>query len=154
MVALLTHCLILSGCVQTPPVKQGDYALLISNYPIIQINGEVIDSESGERYKQDIKAGDNNAVIVYNTYTYDFFCSFSWQAESGQVYEVTDQENAEPLTLYRWKRKNRLWAQRLDPVNPTHCDRKPVPEVESKADPATKKYLTSENITFIYQQRM
>ena len=127
VVALLIYCLILSGCVQTPPVKSGDNALLISNYPIIQINGEAIDIESNERYKQDIKAGENNAVIVYNTYSYDYFCSFTWQAESGQVYEVTDQENTEPLTLYRWKRKNRFWAMRLDPVDPSHCKRKPRP---------------------------
>ena len=137
-VALLIYSIILSSCVQTPPVKPGDHALLISNYPIIQINSEAIDGESDERYKQDIKAGENNAVIVYNTYTYDYFCSFTWQAESGQVYEVTDQENAEPLTLYRWKRKNRFWAMRLDPVDPTHCERKPRPQAEPETDVTAK----------------
>ena len=117
----------LYGCVQTPPVKHGDYALLISNYPILQINGKAIDDENGERYKQDIKAGENTVVIVYNTYSYDYFCSFTWTAEPRLIYEVTDQENSEPLTLYQWKRKNRLWAQRLDPVDPSHCERKPRP---------------------------
>ena len=58
VIALLIYCLALSSCVQTPPVKQGDYALLISNYPILRINGEDIDAESDHRYKQDIKAGD------------------------------------------------------------------------------------------------
>ena len=135
--AVPIYFLALCGCVQTPPVKPGDHALLISNYPITQVNGQVID-ENGARYKQDIKAGENTAVIVYNTYSYDYFCSFSWQAESGQVYEVTDQENAEPLTLYQWKRKNRLWAQRLNPVDPTHCERKPRPQTESNTNPTTK----------------
>ena len=125
-VALLI-CLALSGCVQTPPVKPGDHALLISNYPITRINGEAIDSDSSERYRQDIMAGVNTAVIVYNTYSYDYFCSFTWTAEPRLIYEVTDQENAKPLTLYRWKRKNRFWSQRLDPVEPTHCERKPKP---------------------------
>ena len=138
IVALLIYSLMLSGCVQTPPVKPGDYALLISNYPIIQINGEAIDSEGGERYKQDIKVGENTAVIVYNTYSYDYFCSFSWQAESGQVYEVTDQENTAPLTLYRWKRKNRFWSQRLDPVDPTNCERESRPQTESDPNPVAK----------------
>ena len=58
VIALLIYCLALSGCVQTPPVKPGDYALLISNYPILRINGEDIDAESDDRYKKDIKAGD------------------------------------------------------------------------------------------------
>ena len=135
---LLSCCMLLSGCVQTPPVKQGDYALLISNYPIIKINGEVIKDETDDSYKQDIKAGENTAVIVYNTYSYDYFCSFTWTAEPRLIYEVTDQENIEPLTLYQWKRKNRLWAQRLDPIDPTHCERKPRPQTETEADPATK----------------
>jgi len=131
--ALLIYSLCLSGCVQTPPVKQGDYALLISNYPITQVNGETIGSESDEHYKKDINAGENTAVIVYNTYTYDYFCSFTWKAEPRLIYEVTDQENAEPLTLYRWKRKNRLWAQRLNPVEPTHCERKRVSQDDTSS---------------------
>ena len=136
--ALLTSCMLLSGCVQTPPVKQGDYALLISNYPIIQINGEAIKGETDDRYKQDIKAGENTVVIVYNTYSYDYFCSFSWTAEPRLIYEVTDQENIEPLTLYQWKRKNRLWAQRLNPIDPGHCERKPRPQDETEAGPPAK----------------
>ena len=124
VIVLLIYGLTLGGCVQTPPVKPGNHALLISNYPIIRINGEAIDDDSNERYKQDIEAGENNVIIVYNTYSYDYFCSFTWTAEPGRIYEVTDQENAEPLTLYRWKRKNRFWSQRLDPVDPTHCERK------------------------------
>ena len=121
---LLTCCLVLSSCVQTPPVKPCDHALLISNYPILRINGEDIHAESGDSYKQDLNAGENTVVIVYNTYSYDYFCSFTWTAEPRLIYEVTDQENIEPLTLYQWKRKNRLWAQRLNPVDPTHCERK------------------------------
>jgi len=133
---LLTCCLVLSSCVQTPPMKQGDYALLLSNYPIIQINGKSIEGKSDDSYKQDIKAGENTALIVYNTYSYDYFCSFSWTAEPRLIYEVTDQENSEPLTLYQWNRKNRLWAQRLDPLDPTHCERKPTAKAESKVEPA------------------
>jgi len=137
-VIILVCYIALSGCVQTPPVKPGDYALLISNYPIIEINGEAIDAELDDRYKQDIKAGDSTVVIVYNTYSYDYFCSFSWTAESRLIYEVTDQENAEPLTLYQWKRKNRFWAQRLNPIDPTYCKRKPRPKTDTGADPAAK----------------
>ena len=137
-IALLACGMFISGCVQTPPVKQGDYALLISNYPIIQINGEAIKGETDDRYKQDIKAGENTAVIVYNTYSYDYFCSFTWTAEPRLIYEVTDQENSEPLTLYQWKRKNRFWSMRLDPIDPSHCERKPRSQAETEADTTVK----------------
>ena len=76
--------------------------------------------------------------IVYNTYSYDYFCSFTWTAEPRLIYEVTDQENSEPLTLYQWKRKNRFWAMRLDPVDPTNCERKPRSQAETEADTTVK----------------
>ena len=114
-------CIVLNSCVQQPVFKAEDYALANSNYPIVAINGNKIE----ETYKLDLKAGDNSLVIVYNTYRYDYFCTFSWLATAGTVYEVTDQENQYPLTLYRWHRKNSLWAIRLDPVNPLECIKKP-----------------------------
>ena len=113
--------LLLSGCVQVPAFKAGDYALINSSYPIVSING----SEIEKTYKLDIEAGKNSLVIVYDTYQYDYFCTFSWLAIAGTAYEVTDQENQYPLTLYGWHRKNRLWAIRLDPVDPLECRQKP-----------------------------
>jgi hypothetical protein len=114
-------CLLLSSCVQPPVFKTEDYALIKSNYPIVASNG--IDIE--KTYKLDIEAGENSLVIIYNSYQYDYFCTFSWLAIAGTAYEVTDQENQYPLTLYRWHRKNGLWATRLDPVDPLACIRKP-----------------------------
>ena len=112
--------LLLSGCVQVPVFKASDYALINSNYPIVSING----SEIEKTYKLDIEAGENSLVIIYNSYQYDYFCTFSWLAIAGTAYEVTDQENQYPLTLYRWHRKNRLWAIRLDPLYPLECIQK------------------------------
>jgi hypothetical protein len=109
--------LILGSCVQTPSFKGSEYALVSSNYPIISVNG--VDIEG--RYKLDIDAGENTLVIVYHTYIKDYHCTFKWQAIAGIAYEVTDQENSYPLTLYRWQRKNRLWAMRLVPVDPLVC---------------------------------
>ena len=116
-----TLCIVLNSCVQQPVFKAEDYALTNSNYPIVAINGNKIE----DTYELDLEAGENSLVIVYNTYRYDYFCTFSWLATAGTVYEVTDQENQYPLTLYRWHRKNSLWAIRLDPVNPLECIEKP-----------------------------
>lgn len=110
-------CLLLSSCVQPPVFKTEDYALIKSNYPIISIN----DSEIKKTYQLDLVAGKNTLIIIYNTYQYDYFCTFSWLAAAGTAYEVTDQENQYPLTLYRWHRKNSLWAIRLNPVDPLEC---------------------------------
>ena len=112
--------MILSSCVQPTVFKTEGYALITSNYPIVDVNGIEIE----KTYKLDIEAGENSLVIVYNTYQHDYFCTFSWIAKAGTAYEVTDQENLYPLTLYSWHRKNGLWAIRLNPVDPLECTQK------------------------------
>jgi hypothetical protein len=107
----------LSSCVQSPVFKDKDFALIKSNYPIISING----SEIEETYQLDLEAGNNSVVVLYSTYQYEYHCTFSWLAKAGTMYEVTDQENLYPLTLYRWHKKNSLWATRLNPVDPLEC---------------------------------
>ncbi len=115
-----TLCLLLSSCVQPPVFKTEEHAVIISNYPIVAIN----DVEIEKAYQLDLKAGKNSLLIVYNTYEYDYFCTFNWLAKAGTAYEVTDQENQYPLTLYRWHKKNTLWAIRFDPVDPVECSKK------------------------------
>ena len=112
-------CLFLSACVQAPVFKQGGYALIKSNYPMVSLNGVEIESS----YELDIEAGETIMVIVYHSYQYNYVCTFSWTAVAGTAYEVTDHEKSYPLTLYRWVRKNSLWAIRMDPVDPVQCIR-------------------------------
>ncbi len=115
-----TLCLLLSSCVQPPVFKTAEHAVITSSYPIVAINGVEIE----KTYQLDLKAGENSLLIIYNTYEYDYFCRFNWLAKAGSAYEVTDQENQYPLTLYRWHKKNDLWAIRLDPVDPAGCSKK------------------------------
>ena len=116
---ILVSCFFVHGCVQAPVFKEGDFAQVRSNYPIVNVNG----AEVPPAYALDIEAGENTLVIIYNTYQYDYHCTFSWQAVAQTAYEVTDQENRQPLTLYRWLRKNGMWAIRMDPVDPIQCIR-------------------------------
>ena len=111
--------MLLSACVQAPVFKGEGYALIRSNYPIVSLNGAEIEPA----YDMDIEAGENTLVIVYHSYQYDYSCTFTWTAVTGTVYEATDHEKSYPLTLYRWVRKNSLWARRMDPVNPVQCIR-------------------------------
>ena len=120
-ILFILSCVVLDSCVQPPVFKTEDYALIKSNYPIVAINGNAIE----KTYQLDLEAGENTLIIVYNAYQYDYFCTFSWLAKTGTAYEVTDQENLYPLTLYHWRRKNGLWAIRLDPVDPLECTKKP-----------------------------
>jgi hypothetical protein len=117
---LACSCLILGACVKPPKFKGDAYAYVESNYPIVNVNGNDIEPV----YRLDMETGPNTVVIVYNTYQHDYYCRFSWTAESNTAYEVTDQENQYPLTLYRWVRTNSLWASRLDPLDPLDCVRK------------------------------
>ena len=120
-ILFICTCLFLSACVQAPVFKEEGYAFIRSNYPIVSVNGEEVEPA----YRLDIEAGENTMVIVYNTYQNNYYCTFSWTALAGTVYEVTDQDNRYPLTLYRWVRTNSLWASRLDPVDPSDCMREP-----------------------------
>ncbi len=121
LVILICIMLLVSACVKAPVFKGGDYALIKSSYPIVNVNG--VDVEP--LYSLDLEAGENALVIVYNSYQHDYFCSFSWTAVANTAYEVVDKENRYPLTLYRWVRTNSLWASRLDPVDPLECVKKP-----------------------------
>lgn len=118
---IMCCCLFLSACVQAPVFKDDGYALFRSNYPVVSVNG----IETEPSYTLDIPAGENTLVIVYNTYRHNYYCTFTWTAVAETAYEVTDQYNRYPLTLYRWTRTNSLWASRLDPIDPVECTRKP-----------------------------
>lgn len=111
--------MLLSACVQAPVFKEQGYALIKSNYPIVSLNGAAIEPS----YELDLEAGESTIVIIYDSYQYDYTCTFTWVAEEATAYEVTDQEKSYPLTLYRWVRKNSLWAIRMDPQDPLQCAR-------------------------------
>lgn len=123
VILFILSCLVLTGCVQVPAFKSEEHALIKSNYPIVTINGDEIE----KTYQLDLEAGENSLVAVYNTYQYDYYCTFNWLAKAGIAYEITDQENEDPLTLYRWHKKNGLWAIRLEPVDPVECIKKSTP---------------------------
>ena len=114
---IICIAIVLSSCVQPAVFKNDGYALIKSNYPIISHNDEEIEPA----YTLDIASGSNTITIEYHTYRHDYHCTFTWNAESKTAYEVTDQYNRYPLTLYRWDRTNSLWATRMDPVDPTQC---------------------------------
>ena len=113
----ICSCLLLGSCVQAPTFKGEGHALITSNYPIVSVNGVGVE----DTYKLDIDTGENTLVIVYHTYLKDYHCTFTWTAKAATAYEVTDQENRYPLTLYRWIKRNSLWAVRLDPIDPLAC---------------------------------
>lgn len=110
-------CLLLVACVQAPVFRDDSHAYIRSNYPVVNLNGD--DIEPG--YEFDLPPGENTLVITYHTYRHNYDCTFNWNVEPNNVYEVTDQDNRYPLTLYRWVRRNSLWAARLDPVEPVEC---------------------------------
>ena len=113
--------LLLTGCVQSPVFNSNDHSFIKSSYPVISVNGNSIEPS----YKVDLTPGENSVIITYLTYRYDYACTFKWNVDANTVYEVVDQENRYPLTLYRWIRRNSLWAARLDPVDPLECIEKP-----------------------------
>ena len=119
-VLLACICLLLTACIKKPVFKGDEYAYIRSSYPIVTINGEEIERS----YMENLLMGENSLVVVYNTYQYDYFCTFSWTVKANTVYEVVAQDNRYPLTMYRWVRTNAFWSSRLDPLDPLVCDRK------------------------------
>jgi hypothetical protein len=116
-VLLICLVIFIAACVKAPVFESHNQALLRSNYPIVRLNGNDIEPS----YSLTFAAGNTTAVVVYRSYRYEYACHFTWDAAPGTVYEVTDQEDKYPLTLYRWVRTNRLWASRLSPLDPEQC---------------------------------
>lgn len=114
---VLITLLCVNACVKAPVYKGENYALIRSSHAIISINGTKVES----KHSLDLLAGENTLVVLYPTYRHRYNCQFEWTSKPGTTYEITDQENKYPLTLYRWKRQNGLWASRLDPVDPVKC---------------------------------
>ena len=121
VITICSLALIITGCVQSPVFTSDDHSYIKSSYPIINVNGNAIEPS----YQVDLNPGENSLIITYLTYRYDYACTFKWNVDANTVYEVVDQENRYPLTLYRWIRRNSLWAVRLDPVDPLECIEKP-----------------------------
>jgi len=115
--------LFVSACVKAPVYKGDNYAFIKSSHAIISVN----DVNVEPIYSLDINAGENTLVVLYPTYRHRYYCQFVWTSKPGTTYEVTDQENKYPLTLYRWKRQNKYLASRLDPVDPVKCSRDDEP---------------------------
>ena len=124
----LLSCLALGACVQPPVFTGKNHSFLKSNYPIVSVNGNQVEPS----YKVDLKPGENILVITYLTYQHDYYCTFKWNVTANTAYEVVDQDNRYPLTLYRWIRRNSLWAVRLDPVDPIACIEEPTHNQQSE----------------------
>lgn len=111
--------LLISSCVDAPVFKGDNFAFIRSSHAIVSVNGEHVEP----LYSLDLKAGENTLVVLYRSYRHDYYCKFTWTSKPGTVYEITDHEKIYPLVLYRWIRKNSLWAIRLDPIDPVNCPR-------------------------------
>ncbi|BCD96850.1 hypothetical protein [Marinagarivorans cellulosilyticus] len=105
-----------SSCV-TAPVLEGDLASLRTNHPVISVDGNAIAEQTDLR----LQPGVHTIQAVYRTHLYEYICYFQWVVEANRHYEIVDHKEADPLTLYRWQRKNALWATRLEPVHPDQC---------------------------------
>jgi hypothetical protein len=119
-VACAAAVVLLAGCIQ-PQAREPlpNYAALRTWHEIVSIDGETPD----ERYSATLSPGAHTLQIRLPTYRYDYLCRFEFEALAGRNYEIVDHSNPEPLILYRWRRANGLWAERLDPVLPTNCDK-------------------------------
>ncbi len=117
IINLMCVAIFLSACVQAPVFKEEGYAHIKTNYPIVSVNGVEVEP----LHTLDIAAGGNTLVIVYHTYWQNYHCTYTWTAVANTAYEVTDQENNYPLTLFRWARANALWASLPEPTDPLKC---------------------------------
>ena len=118
--SLMLLSLVLSACIATPQHRiEGTHAQLRSWMEILSVNGETPDNG----YKLSLLPGIYQLQVSYKTYQQDYLCHFEFEALGGRSYEIVDHSNPDPLILYRWRRANSLWAERLDPVLPS-CEQR------------------------------
>ena len=110
--------ILVTGCVQNKTALLADgEALLQSPLPITKLDGNT----TKEIYLQRLNPGSHDFIVRYDTYKASHFCHFEFTATAGDVYEVVQRENPEPLVLFHLKPQNWAWQYRLDPVDPSEC---------------------------------
>lgn len=114
--AVMLWCFVLSGCISPEPDYSGK-ALLRSAHPLVKLDQEILPG----LYELYVAPGEYTVQAVYETASHDYVCTFKWRAEAQTRYEIAAHEKQYPLSLYRWKRRNSLWAVRLDAVSPISC---------------------------------
>ncbi|MEH6586281.1 MAG: hypothetical protein V7720_06965 [Halioglobus sp.] len=113
--------LVLSACIATPEHRtEGTHAQLRSWMEILSVNGE--DPDNG--YELILLPGIYQLEVLHRTYRQDYLCHFEFEALAGRSYEIVDHSNPEPLILYRWRRANSVWAERLESILP-RCEQRP-----------------------------
>jgi len=116
---IISLCGLCFGCVHPPQLEDEYSASLKSNYPIVSIDGE----NNSEHHSVQLPQGIHTVEALYKTHRYVLRCKFKWQVKPGQHYEIVSHNTADPLILYRWQRRNALWAERKEPLEPLHCTR-------------------------------
>jgi hypothetical protein len=106
------------ACIQQPAHKaQGSHASLRTWHEIASVDGQTPEDD----YELMLLPGPHEIEVLYETYKMNYLCRFQFEAVAGYSYDIVDHSNPEPLVLYRWKRANGLWAERLDPLAPVEC---------------------------------
>ena len=106
------------SCVQQlQPKLHSDAVVVDGQYPITQLDGQPLYAT----FRVEVKPGPHEMWVSYITVKHHYSCQFTWQAAEGAQYEIVAETASHPLTLYRWKRRNALWAVRLAPIAPDIC---------------------------------
>ncbi|SMF24536.1 hypothetical protein SAMN02745866_01600 [Alteromonadaceae bacterium Bs31] len=113
---LLVILLASSACISPVRTYSGK-AFLRSGSPLIALNGKALAGV----YELYVEPGEQQVRALFKTALHEYVCTFEWAAVAETRYEISANENQHPLTLYRWERRNSLWAVRLDPVAPVSC---------------------------------
>ena len=69
-----------------------------------------------------LSPGPHELLIEYRTFLVTYRCRLRFDAQAGMRYELVDHSNPQPVALYRMKRVNWMFTNRLKPILPEHCD--------------------------------
>ena len=110
---LIIFAWFLQACVAAPTLDEGQ-SELISSYPIVELNGQAFE----QRFDVRVSSGLTSVVVKYQSYRYDYYCSFEFMAKSQMRYEIVHEEASQPIVLYRWVYRSKLWSTLEAPVVP------------------------------------
>jgi len=109
----------LAACIQQPAHRdQGTYARVRTWHPVLSVDGQPPE----DAYALELSPGVHEFEVLYETFRMNHLCRFELEAIGGYSYDVVDHSNPQPLVLYRWKRANGAWAERLNPQAPSKCE--------------------------------
>ncbi|AFU98679.1 hypothetical protein [Simiduia agarivorans] len=103
--------------------RTDEWVLVESSFKIWTAGGARLPATDVRGYRLELAPGPLQVKARYPTFSGHYDCLFEWTAQAGERYEITDMNQAQPLTLFRLESVGRLYQRRHIASVPAQCQK-------------------------------